>query len=104
MYCLCMLVRYDIYRSVRASSSVISQYDLPPPDRYREFFRVVRLDDFRPLLSHCSYFSGCIRDHLIQTITTTLPRLLEKHRQMSDDMQSCSQQDLNSPCSQTSQP
>jgi len=99
-----MLVRYDIYRSVQASSSAISKYDLPPPDRYREFFRFVRPVDFHPLSSHCSYFTGCIGDHLVEAITTILPRLLEKHRQTSGDMQSCSLLESNSLCSQTSRP
>jgi len=98
------VVRHDIYRSVLTSSSAISTYDLPPPDRYREFFRVVRQADVRLLSSHCSYFSGCIRDHLVETIMTTLPQLLEKYRRMSGDTQSCSLHESNSQCSQTSQP
>jgi len=107
--CRCMLVRYNIYRSVHASSSAISKYDLPPPERYREFFRIVQMDAIRPLSRHCSYFSGCIRDSLVETITSTLPQLLVKYRQMSSDTQisadtqSCSLQDSNSLCPKTNQ-
>jgi len=101
--CHCLLVRYNIYQSVRASSSTISKYDLPPPDRYREFFHVVPLDALHPLSSHCSYFSGCVRDHLIETITSTLPRLLEKHRQVSASTQSFGLRDMNSPHSKTNE-
>jgi len=104
IHCHCVLVRYDIYQSVRASSSVISKYDLPPPNRYHEFFRAVRTADFLPLSKHCSIFSGCVRDHFIETIMTTLPRLLEKHRQTSGDAQSCSLHDSDSSCTQTNHP
>jgi len=82
-----MLVRYDIYQTVKAA---YNDYDLPSLDRYREFFNFVQGDAFRPLSSHCSYFKGCIRDHLIEAIMYVLPRLLEKHRQTSGDVQSCS--------------
>jgi len=104
IWCHCVPVRYDVYRSILASSSVVSKYDLPPPDRYHEFFRIARPGAFRPLSSHCSYFSGCVRDHLVKTITTTLPRLLEKYRQTSGELQSCSLDESSSQCTQTTSP
>jgi len=77
------VIRYGIYRAVLASP-LISEHDLLPPDRYREFFQGTKLDAFLPLSSHCSYFYSCVVDRLTETIKITLPQLLEKYSQMSN--------------------
>ena len=66
---------FNIYKSVLARSNV-SEYDLPNPDSYKDFFAINSINSFEQLASHCSLFSGCLLDHTEQAITQHLPQLL----------------------------
>src|SRR6218665_2873437 len=54
----------------------VSKYDLPPLERYEDFFRINSLSAFSPLSSHCSILWGCLLDNIKTAMAKSLPHLL----------------------------
>ena len=79
---------YNIFHSL-LSLPYVSKYDLPPPERYQEFFRINLLSTFSPLSSHCQIFWGCPLDKIHDAMAHSLPRLLSRH-QLSVNERTCS--------------
>ncbi|XP_070552657.1 sarcalumenin-like [Ptychodera flava] len=69
--------KYYIFKAV-ASKANVSKYDLPDPEDYKEFFSINAINSFQPIDQQCSYFSGCLMDHLESAISDKLPRLLNE--------------------------
>lgn len=80
-------LKHYVYQPI-LSLPYISKYDLPPPERYEEFFRINSLNAFTPLSSHCSIIWGCILDRIRDAMSKSLPKLLNSCQQMTYE-QSC---------------
>ncbi|XP_077984372.1 sarcalumenin-like [Glandiceps talaboti] len=81
--------KYYIFKAV-ASKANVSKYDLPDPEDYKDFFSINAINSFQPLDQQCSYFSGCLMDHLEDAISIQLPRLLnELRRSENNSTQTC---------------
>ncbi|XP_013787332.1 sarcalumenin-like [Limulus polyphemus] len=74
--------QYSIFNGLEGLTN-ISRYDLPDPLKYRDFFRLHVLHEFKPLTSTCSYFLGCPLDRLDTAIALDLPELFEKYKKQS---------------------
>ncbi|XP_077976329.1 sarcalumenin-like isoform X2 [Styela clava] len=68
---------HNIFQNVWSRHSV-SQFDMPSPSLYSEFFSLNPLTDFKPLQQYCRYFNGCEIDKLENSIFKTLPELLAR--------------------------
>lgn len=68
---------HNVFQNIWSRHSV-SQFDMPSPSLYSEFFSLNPLTDFKPLQQYCTYFNGCEIDKLENAIFETLPALLAK--------------------------
>lgn len=80
--------KYLIFQSI-LSLQYISKYDLPPPERYEDFFRINPLNAFDPLPSHCRLFGGCPLDNMIDALSHSLPKLLNLCQQITYNLNKC---------------
>ena len=70
---------YHIFEGLSTLNN-ISRYDLPDSDVYKDFFRLHKLYDFKPLASTCTFFRGCPLDKLDTAIAYELPELVGKYK------------------------
>jgi hypothetical protein len=70
---------YHIFEGLSTLSN-ISRYDLPDAEIYKDFFRLHKLYDFKPLASTCTFFRGCPLDKLDTAIAYELPELIGKYK------------------------
>ena len=70
---------YHIFEGLSTLSN-ISRYDLPDAEVYKDFFRLHKLYDFKPLASTCTFFRGCPLDKLDTAIAYELPELIGKYK------------------------
>ncbi|XP_076321687.1 sarcalumenin-like [Tachypleus tridentatus] len=74
--------QYSIFNGLKGLTN-ISRYDSPDPLKYRDFFRLHVLYEFKSLPSTCSYFLGCPMDKLDTAIAFDFPELFEKYKKQS---------------------
>jgi len=70
-----------IYQQI-LSFQFVSKYDLPPSERYEDFFKINPRKTFRPLLSHCGFLVGCPLDRIKTAMSKSLPYLLSVSQMM----------------------
>nr|XP_006823804.1 PREDICTED: sarcalumenin-like [Saccoglossus kowalevskii] len=80
--------KYYIFKAV-ASKVNVSKYDLPRQDDYKDFFSINAINSFQSLDHHCSYFNGCLMDHIENAISNQLPKLLSDLRKQKNVTQTC---------------
>lgn len=80
---------YHIFEGLSTLNN-ISRYDLPDSDVYKDFFRLHKLYDFKPLASTCTFFRGCPLDKLDTAIAYELPELIGKYKKKLQSIASAS--------------
>lgn len=87
--------KYFVYKTILAHPNV-SEYDLPEPSDYHEFFQIHPLGDLKRISDFCTYMSGCAMEKLDAAISVDLPRILRKFQEangfedeFAEDKQAC---------------
>lgn len=75
---------YNVYKTVLSNPNV-SEYDLPDPEEYEEFFQINALQEQLRISDVCTYFSKkCMMDELNTAINHELPSLLQDYLSKDD--------------------